>query len=309
MTEEEYKQIIKLNTLQSCRDYMKVMTDFYFSTIIATGKKPVHTVNLNDARTWLQMMFSKGVHFTKALDGFEYSKGFCHLNRITDHTVLFSLVRDMFESYIVFRLIYTFPETEEQSDLLYCLFVHAGLQERLSNVSEDSKIHNPEWMKNQQQQLDACKQNLYANELYVNNEGIRIVVDNALRPNVNKYRYRFTDDNQMVFVHYEQDNTLKLLGINSSVLEGMYHYFSLMVHPSAVAIDQFSVAYKNLEEGSIMLASTATRYAITILSLFIREYAKLYPEVNNLFSMQPEPQRHLISLYGDIVIKDAHRSS
>lgn len=309
MTEEEYKQIVKLNTLQSCRDYMKVMTDFYFSTIIATGKKPVHTVNLNDARTWLQMMFSKGVHFTKALEGFDYSKGFCHLNRITDHTVLFSLVRDMYESYITFRLIYTLPSTEQQSDLLYYLFAHAGLQERFDNLSEDAKSNNPEWLRDQQQQIYACKHNIFENELYKNNEGVRKAVDNALKPKVNRYRYRFAEDNQMVFVPYEQDETLKLLGINSSVFEGMYHFFSLMTHPSYVAIDQFSVAYKNLEEGSVMLASTATRYAISILSLFIREYAKLFSEVQTQFSMLPESKRHLISLYGDIVIKDAYRSS
>lgn len=308
MNEEEYKRIVKLDTLESCRDYMKVMTDFYFDTIFATGKKPVSTVNLNDARTWLQMMFSKGVHFTKTLHGFEYSNGVYHLNRITDHTVLFSQVRDMFESYVVFRLIYTLPKTEQQSNLLYYLFAHAGLQERFDISSEDAKNHNPEWVQDQRQQIDACKNNLYENELYKHNESVRKVVDNALKPNVNKYRYHFTDDNKMVFVHYESEETLKLLGINSSVMKGMYHYFSLMAHPSVVAIDQFSVAYKNLEEGSIMLASTATHYAITILSLFIREYAKLFPEVQTLFSMQPELQNHLISHFGDIVIKDAHRS-
>ena len=113
----------------------------------------------------------------------------------------------------------------------------------------------------------------------------------------------------MAFVHYGQDETLKLLGINSSVTVEMYHYFSLMAHPSAVAINQFSEAYKNLEEGSIMLASTATRYALKIQSLFIREYAKLFPEVNTQFSMQSELQDYLISPFGDIVIKDAHRNS
>ena len=308
MKEEDFKRIVKLDTLQSCRDYMQVMTDFYFETIFVTGKKPVRTVNLNDARTWLQMMFSKGVHFSKGLDGFDYSKDSLHLNRITDHTVLFSLVRDMFESYIAFRLIYTLPQTKQQSDLLYYLFAHAGLQERFDNSPDGTKNNNPEWAKDQQQQIDACKQNLYENELYINNEGVRKVVDNALKPNVNKYRYHFTEDNLMVFVHYEQEETLKLLGINSSVFEGMYHYFSLMTHPSAVAIDQFSEAYKDLEEGAVMLASTATRYAITILSLFIREYAMLFPEVNSLLSKQPHSQCYLISLFGDIVIKGAHGS-
>ncbi|MBO4587466.1 MAG: hypothetical protein J5711_01005 [Bacteroidales bacterium] len=308
MNDEEYCRIVKLDTLESCRDYMKVMTDFYFDTIFVTCGKPVHSVNLNDARTWLQMMFSKSVHFARALEGFDYYKGFLHLNRITDHTVLFSLVRDMFESYISFGLIYTLPSTEQQSDLLYYLFAHAGLQERFDNLSEDAQSNNPEWLRDQKQQIDACKQNIYENELYKNNEGVRKVVDNALKSKVNKYRYRFADDNLMVFVPYEQDETLKLLGINSSVFEGIYHYFSLMTHPSAVAIDQFSVAYKNLEEGSIMLASTATRYAISILSLFIREYAKLFPEVQTLFSMLSKSKCHLLSLYGDIVIKDAHRS-
>lgn len=161
----------------------------------------------------------------------------------------------------------------------------------------------------QQHQMEACKENIRSNELYKNNENIRKVVENALKPNVNKYRYTFTEDTQMAFVPFEKDETLQLLGINSSVFEGMYHYFSLMTHPSSVAINQFSVAYKNLEEGSVMLASTATRYAISILSLFIREYALLFHEVVELYSTQPEIEGHLISLYGDIVIKDAHRNT
>lgn len=135
MTEDEYIRITRLDNLQSCRDYMKLMTDFYF----ATGEKPVSSVSLNDARTWLQMMFSKEVHFIKALDGFEYSKGLCHLNRITDHTILFSLVHDMYESYVVFRLIYTLPRNEQQKDLMNYLFSHAGLQERFDNASEEAK--------------------------------------------------------------------------------------------------------------------------------------------------------------------------
>ena len=308
MTKEEYIRITRLGNLQSCRDYMKVMTDFYFATIFVTGEKLVSSIKLNDARTWLQMMFSKGVHFIKALDGFEYANGLCHLNRITDHTILFSHIRDMYESYVVFRLIYTLPKTEQQKDLMYYLFSHAGLQERFDNASEESKAHNPDWVKDQQLQIEACKANIRTNELYTSSEGIRKVVDNALRPNVNKYRYTFTEDNQMAFVQFEKDETLQLLGINSSVFEGMYHYFSLMTHPSSVAIDQFSVAYKNLEEGSVMLASTATRYAISILSLFISEYATLFPEVEKLYSIQPEMEGHLISLYGDIIIKDANRN-
>lgn len=307
MSQDNFKHIVKLDTLQSCRSYMKVITDFYFDAIVATGKKPVKTVCLNDARTWLQLMFSKGVFFTKALEGYDYSKDFIHLNQITDHTVLFSLVRDLFESYVVFRMIYTLPEKESQKELLYYLFVHAGYQERFDNSPEDAKKKNPEWVQCQQKQLDACKQIIYANELYINNECVRKTVDNALKSNVNKYRYRFASDYKMEFVQYERDETLNFLGINSSVFEGMYHFFSLMAHPSSIAIDQFEEAYKNVEEGSIMLASTATRYAISILSLFIREYTEVFPEVNLLFALQPEFKRHLISMFGDIVIKDAHR--
>lgn len=143
MNEKDFERIVKLDTLKSCRDYMKVMTDFYFDAIVQTGQKPIKKVCLNDARTWFQMMFSKGVHFSKALEGFDYSKDFIHLNRITDHTVLFSLVRDMYESYVVFRIIYTLPETEQQKELLYYLFVHAGLQERFDDLPENAKKKEP----------------------------------------------------------------------------------------------------------------------------------------------------------------------
>lgn len=110
----------------------------------------------------------------------------------------------------------------------------------------------------------------------------------------------------MQFVKFEASETLEILQINSTVFDGIYHYFSQMAHPSYKALEQFSIAYKDLEAGSIMLASTATRYAITILSLFIREYEFLFPEVRKLFNMQSPIVQQQIALYGDIVIKEAH---
>lgn len=308
LTEEEFLQITSLKTLQACRDYMKIMTDYYYEVIYTTGNVPVSSIRLNDARTWFQMMFSKGVHFAMALDGIGNYKGLKHPSSITDHTILFSLVRDMFESYIAFRLIFTFPKTDQQKDLIYHLFVHAGLQERLDNAT-GAKTKNPQWAEEQKQQIEQCKLIIQANELYKKNPNIQKVVDNALSPRVNKYRYRFTDDGILEFVHFDKDETLQLLGIKSSVFEGMYHYFSLMSHPSYIALDQFSIAYRSPEEGSIMLASSATRYAISILSLFLREYEILFPEVGKLLSLQPNYTKWLILLYSNIVFKDSANKS
>lgn len=297
----------KLDSLDDCYAYMHIMTDFYYDVIYATSTKPVTSCALNDSRTWLQMMFSKGVHFCNALQGFEYAKGLRHLNRISDHTILFSLVRDMFESYIVFRLIYSLPQTDDQQQILYYLYCHAGLQEHFDNVSSKVKEDNPEWEEDQLQQMEVCRAHIFETQLYQQEERVRRVVDNALKSKVNKFRYYFDAEGNMQFVKFEAPETLEILQINSTVFDGIYHYLSQMAHPSYKALEQFSIAYKDLEKGSIMLASTATRYAITILSLFIREYELLFPEVRKLFNMQSPVVQQQIALYGDIVIKDAHQ--
>lgn len=156
----------KLDSLDDCCAYMRIMTDFYYDVIFTTSPKPVTSCALNDSRTWLQMMFSKGVHFCNALQGFEYAKGLRHLNRITDHTILFSLVRDMFESYIVFRLIYSLPQTDDQRQILYYLYCHAGLQEHFDSISSIVKEKNQEWVEDQLQQMEVCRTIIYETQLY-----------------------------------------------------------------------------------------------------------------------------------------------
>ena len=297
------------DSLDDCRTNMRFMTDFYFDVIFATSSKPVASCAINDARTWMQMMFSKGVHFYNALQGTEYAKGGRHLNRITDHTILFSLVRDMFESYVVFRIIYSLPQTDDQRQILYNLYCHAGLQEHFDNISSEVKEKNTEWKEELLQQMKVCRTNIFETKLYKQEERVRRVVDNALRTKVNKYRYYFDTEGNMQFVKFETPETLEILQINSSFFDGMYHFFSQMAHPSYKALEQFSIAYKDVDNGSIMLASTATLYAITILSLFIREYELLFPEVRVIFNMRSPLVQQKIALYGDIVIKEAHLRS
>lgn len=295
------------HSLDDCRAHMRIMTDFYYDVIFATSSKPVTSCAINDARTWMQMMFSKGVHFYNALSGIEYAKGLRHLNQITDHTILFSLVRDMFESYVVFRIIYSLPQTDDQRQILYYLYCHAGLQEHFDNIGSELKEKNTEWKEELLQQMEVCRKYIFDTKLYKQEERVRRVVDNALKSKVNKYRYYFDTEGNMQFVKFETPETLEILQINSSFFDGIYHYFSQMTHPSYKALEQFSIAYKDVNNGSIMLASTATLYAITILSLFIREYELLFPEVRTLFCMQSLVVQRKIALFGDIVIKEAHR--
>ena len=201
LTLEDVQKLIKMETIDDCKQYMKVMLDFYFDVIMSPSGRKASSYIEDDRNLWLQTMFSKGCQFVSLLDGVGYSKGISHLNPIIDFSILFTIARSVYESLIVFELLFVLPKTEEQQIILYNLFMAHGLSERLKDLDDEVKRKNPSRVQEEQDDINNCRKAMEETSLYaVLDKQTKAKLTNAFGQ---KFRYIFNDDNTLDFIQFE----------------------------------------------------------------------------------------------------------
>lgn len=296
LTIEEVQKFIQLDTIDDCKQYLRVMLDFYFDVIKSPEGRKATSYIEDDRNIWMQTLFSEGFHFLSLLDGVGYNKGIDRLNPIVDPSVLFSVARRIYESVIAFELLFVIPDSEDKKVILYNLFMAHGLSERLKNIDEEMRSHNPERVAEEQKDIDECLKEIEGTDLYSElDQQTKNIIKNAFGK---KFRYIFKEDNSLEFVNYYDAD--KLLGIKNNMLKGTYSYFSLHGHPSYVSIFQFRDAFKNDSRADIsLMAPHATQCVLAFMSFFIVDYMKLVPEIKTMFDKLEEPRRFAIGMYED----------
>ena len=296
LTIEEVQKFIQLDTIDDCKQYLRVMLDFYFDVIKSPEGRKATSYIEDDRNICMQTLFSEGFHFLSLLDGVGYNKGIDRLNPIVDPSVLFSVARRIYESVIAFEILFVIPDSEDKKAILYNLFMAHGLSERLKNIDEEMRSHNPERVAEEQKDIDECLREIEGTDLYSElDQQTKNIIKNAFGK---KFRYIFKEDNSLEFVNY--DDADKLLRIKNNMLKGTYSYFSLHGHPSYVSIFQFRDAFNNDSRADIsLMAPHATQCVLAFMSFFIVDYMKLVPEIKTMFDKFEEPRRFAIGMYED----------
>ena len=296
LTIEEVQKFIQLDTIDDCKQYLRVMLDFYFDVIKSPEGRKATSYIEDDRNIWMQTLFSEGFHFLSLLDGVGYNKGIDRLNPIVDPSVLFSVARRIYESVIAFEILFVIPDSEDKKAILYNLFMAHSLSERLKNIDEEMRSHNPERVAEEQKDIDECLREIEGTDLYSElDQQTKNIIKNAFGK---KFRYIFKEDNSLEFVNY--DDADKLLRIKNNMLKGTYSYFSLHGHPSYVSIFQFRDAFNNDSRADIsLMAPHATQCVLAFMSFFIVDYMKLVPEIKTMFDKFEEPRRFAIGMYED----------
>ena len=296
LTIEEVQKFIQLDTIDDCKQYLRVMLDFYFDVIKSPEGRKATSYIEDDRNIWMQTLFSEGFHFLSLLDCVGYNKGIDRLNPIVDPSVLFSVARRIYESVIAFEILFVIPDSEDKKAILYNLFMAHGLSERLKNIDEEMRSHNPERVAEEQKDIDECLREIEGTDLYSElDQQTKNIIKNAFGK---KFRYIFKEDNSLEFVNY--DDADKLLRIKNNMLKGTYSYFSLHGHPSYVSIFQFRDAFNNDSRADIsLMAPHATQCVLAFMSFFIVDYMKLVPEIKTMFDKFEEPRRFAIGMYED----------
>ena len=297
LTIEEVQRFIQLDTIDDCKKYLCVMLDFYFDVIkLPEGHKA--TSSFEDERNiWLQTMFSKGCQFTSLLDGVGYSKGTIRLKPIIDFSILFTIARSVYESLIAFELLFVLPKTDDQQTIVYNLFMAQGLSERLKDLDEEMRSHNPTRVQEEQNDINDCRKAIEDTELYKTlDKQTKATIDYALG-NGKKFRYIFKEDNTMEFIQYEKAYTL--LNVKENLFNNLYSFFSLHGHPSYLSLIQFRDAFKDEYRADKEMAKHATQCILSFMSIFIVDYMKLVPEIKAMYDKLEEPRRFAIGMYED----------
>lgn len=297
LTIEEVQRFIQLDTIDDCKKYLCVMLDFYFD-VIKSPEGHKATSSFEDERNiWLQTMFSKGCQFTSLLDGVGYSKGTIRLKPIIDFSILFTIARSVYESLIAFELLFVLPKTDDQQTIVYNLFMAQGLSERLKDLDEEMRSHNPTRVQEEQNDINDCRKAIEDTELYKTlDKQTKATIDYALG-NGKKFRYIFKEDNTMEFIQYEKAYTL--LNVKENLFNNLYSFFSLHGHPSYLSLIQFRDAFKDEYRADKEMAKHATQCILSFMSIFIVDYMKLVPEIKAMYDKLEEPRRFAIGMYED----------
>ena len=297
LTIEEVQKFVRLDTIDDCKQYLTVMLDFYFDVIKSPEGRKATSPFEDERNIWLQTMFSKGCQFKSLLDGVGYSKGASHLKPIIDFSILFTIARCVYESLIAFEILFVLPKTEDKQTIVYNLFMAQGLSERLKDLDEDMRSHNPTRVQEELNDIDECRKAIEGTKLYKTlDQQTKATIDYALG-NGKRFRYIFKDDNTMEFIQYEKAYTL--LNVKENLFNSLYSFFSLHGHPSYLSLIQFRDAFKDEYRADKEMAKHATQCVLSFMSIFIVDYMKLVPEIKAMYDKLEEPRRFAIGMYED----------
>ena len=297
LTIEEVQKFVRLDTIDDCKQYLTVMLDFYFDVIKSPEGRKATSPFEYERNIWLQTMFSKGCQFKSLLDGVGYSKGASHLKPIIDFSILFTIARCVYESLIAFEILFVLPKTENKQTIVYNLFMAQGLSERLKDLDEDMRSHNPTRVQEEQNDIDECRKAIEGTKLYKTlDQQTKATIDYALG-NGKRFRYIFKDDNTMEFIQYEKAYTL--LNVKENLFNSLYSFFSLHGHPSYLSLIQFRDAFKDEYRADMDMAKHATQCVLAFMSIYIVDYMKLVPEIKTMYDKLEEPRRFAIGMYED----------
>lgn len=292
---EEIRKMIKMDTLDDSKRYLRIMLDFYFDVITSQeGRKCASEIE-DDRNIWIQTIFTKANIFLSLLYGHGYEKGDTKMNPIIDFTTLFSINRYIYESLVSFELLFVLPQSIENKEFIYNLFKAHGLTERLNKLGESIRNNDPQRIKSEEQEIAECWNKIESTELYKNmSQQEKNKVKNAFG---NKFRYVFNEDNKIKFVDYQC--AYKLLNIKEEIFNNLYAFFSLHGHPSYISLIQFKDAYGK-EREDINMAIFATQSIVSLLSILIIDYMKINENVRCLYDKLDEETRFALGLYEDI---------
>ena len=297
LTIEEVQKFVRLDTIDDCKQYLTVMLDFYFDVIKSPEGRKATSPFEEERNIWLQTMFSKGCQFKSLLDGVGYSKGASHLKPIIDFSILFTIARCVYESLIAFEILFVLPKTEDKQTIVYNLFMAQGLSERLKDLDEDMRSHNPTRVQEEQNDIDECRKAIEGTKLYKTlDQQTKATIDYALG-NGKRFRYIFKDDNTMEFIQYEKAYTL--LNVKENLFNSLYSFFSLHGHPSYLSLIQFRDAFTDEYRADMDMAKHATQCVLAFMSIYIVDYMKLVPEIKTMYDKLEEPRRFAIGMYED----------
>lgn len=301
MTKEELRndceRFLRCKTIDDSNDLFDIYIEFLFNAVLNHHSEAVYRHSDADAKIVLQMMMTKALHLKSIIQGISYqAKNGSSLNRIVDPTIVASLVRNIYETVAMFNLIYRCTQSSDEREILYLLWVHAGLKYRQRFESNITSDENREKYEKEKDEIKNIINRIKETELYKSldkKNQLKIMI----KIKEKDYLMEF-EGTKVKFLHWH-DLTEKM-GIKKGLLDNIYTYFSLYSHPSNVSVFQFSEMFKKEEKSFLNITNFNLRLTFWLFSIFIADYINLFPNVINTFNSMSIRDQIVINFYNRV---------
>jgi len=248
-----------------------------------------------------QMIFTKASHINKLLEGVSFnSKDGGQLNPIIDPTSIAPLIRTLYETVCVFHLIYILPDSQEKKDLVYRLWVSSGLKyrQRFNATLPSSQEKLEHELKVIESIKTAIESSTFFDSLTEKNQK-KILT--KLREK--DYKISFTGLDINFLSWQEVSGTMDL---KNNLFDNIYSYYSLYAHPSNVSVFQFEMMFSTEEEAFKSLTTTSMKYCFALLSMFIADYIKLFPNILETYNEQGLVSQIVLNFHNQMMRGETH---
>lgn len=291
------KRFFWCETISDCRDLLDIYAEFFFQAAVKHHHEKPQTYLEADAKMLLQMMMTKVLHLKNALMGVDFtSKDGKKLNNIIDPTIVASLIRNIYETTGMFNLIYRNTKSKDEREILYLLWVHAGLsyRQRFDNIMTTKE--NIQKTENEKKQLQGIEAEIEKNKLFIKlddkNKG---KIKTKLKEK--DFLIRFEND-QVQFLSWRE--LTKTMDIKNGKLDHAYTYFSLYSHPSNVSVFQFAEMFEKGKEAYSELVIFNLQIAFYMFSIFIADFINFFPTVLKTYEEMGLVEQIVINFHNSI---------
>lgn len=291
-----FRRMLKPQCPDDRFEYLDYMVDFYFKVMMELGSVGFKSQFRAQMTSSLQMMFTKGKSMRLLLDGYSHRNGIITLNSQADHTVLFTIVRAAYEQLCAFELLFLIPDTDDKRIILENAYVAAAQINRLKAFTEEALTRYPEETTETRLDIECCRKEIQNTPLYQSlSDGEKTKLEETIFKK-GEYQIVFTKEGKMI-AHVGWDQVRDYCLLNTDALHGVYRYACNMAHPSYLGLIQFHEAYK---EGAIgELNDTALTQMIAIMSVYIMDFLKAYPEAKYVYDELDDESQFMVRMYSE----------
>lgn len=304
MKENKFERYINVADMESAKEYLQIFIDFYCKMVLAHHYDTVRTQREADAHIVFQMILSKAMNFKQLLDGVEYKGQHIKMKRIMDPTLLFTLVRNLYETLCAFELINIIPDSEEKKNFLFLIYQISALKYRQrfsSNITLPDNFHKQQI---EAEEINDDIQKIYSSPVF---QRLDQKYKDKLNSFISKKQYQLYFKNDTAIDKKDWKDIAVIFGMKKECVENLYTYFCLNAHPSYAAIMQFRDAFSKENPEFINLALFAAHTFLIFLSVFLVDYMRMCPTLIGDFKRLDEEKQALLTAFNDIYREDEYK--
>jgi len=292
--QKDSKRLCVCKNIEDSQSSLDLFAGFMWKVIETDVQTSVLTKIEHEAKLMLQMMFTKVLHLKGILNGVSYSSNSgSYLNNIIDPGVVAVMSRNIFETGGLFNLIYRQPKTDNERDIIYNLWRHAGLRTRQRFKESFEATKKGRVLEEERQDMELITESIKTNSFFLglDEHNKKKILD---RLDKGEFLIQFIDNKVKCYKWHE---LVEVMNLKKDLFDNLYTYFSLYSHPSNVSVFQFNDLFKDADDNYLMMTNFNIKTILSFIGVFIADYINFFPEVTKVFNNLSLEEQFIIDFH------------